>query len=253
MKNALKSIPVIIIAFAILLTACATPAVQGTVQPVENTSAGSAATNTAAPAPTNTASDPANTPAASQNTNGPDQTGGAATYKIVPSESKVSYEVNETLFNQNNKLNTAIGVSQVVNGEIKLDPSNPQTAGLSNFTVDVSQFKSDSGMRDNRIRSSYLESSRYPIVTFTPKSIEGLPTSYTPGQAITFKVNGDLTIHNVTKPATFDVTAKLDGNTLTGTATTSFLMSDYGFGPIQLAILQTEDKVKVTFNFVARP
>jgi hypothetical protein len=32
------------------------------------------------------------------------------------------------------------------------------------------------------------------------------------------------------------------------------LMSDFGFGPISLAgILNTEDEVKINFDFVARP
>ena len=65
---------------------------------------------------------------------------------------------------------------------------------------------------------------------------------------------GDLTIREVTKPATFDVTLKLEGGQLSGQAMTNFLMSDFGFGPISIAgVLNTEDKVAITFDFVARP
>jgi hypothetical protein len=52
---------------------------------------------------------------------------------------------------------------------------------------------------------------------------------------------------------TFEVTLVGDGVTMTGEATTTILMSDFGFGPISIGgILNTEDEVKVTFAFVAR-
>src|SRR3712207_8409756 len=41
-------------------------------------------------------------------------------------------------------------------------------------------------------------------------------------EEVTFTLIGDLTIHGVTKPVSWDVTAKLDGDTLTGSAATTF-------------------------------
>ena len=67
-------------------------------------------------------------------------------------------------------------------------------------------------------------------------------------------MTGDLTVKETTNPVTFDVTVKLDGNTLSCEATTTVLMSDFGVGPISiLGILNTQDEVKITFRFVARP
>ena len=69
-----------------------------------------------------------------------------------------------------------------------------------------------------------------------------------------FKVTGDMTIKTTTKPVTWDVTTQLSGDTLTGTATTEILMSTFNVGPISiLGMLNTEDKVKLTFEFVAKP
>jgi polyisoprenoid-binding protein YceI len=176
------------------------------------------------------------------------------TFKLVPGESQVSYEVQETFFNQNNKVATAIGVTKQVTGDIIGDKTDPSKSKIGTITVDISQFASDKSMRDNFIRRNFLESSKYPLATFAPTSIEGIPESYTDGQSYSFKVTGDLTVHNVTKPVTFDVTASLNGTTLTGTATTMVKMSDFGVGPITLAgMLQTQDDVKLTMNFVARP
>jgi polyisoprenoid-binding protein YceI len=61
-----------------------------------------------------------------------------------------------------------------------------------------------------------------------------------------------MTIRDVTRPVTFDTTARLEGNTLTGVATTHLFMRDFGFEPPSiLGILQVTDGVTVTVNFTA--
>ena len=175
-------------------------------------------------------------------------------FKLVPGESQVSYTVQETFFNQNNKINTAIGVTKQVTGDIYGNKTDPSQSKVGTITVDISQFTSDKSMRDNFIRRNFLESSKYPLATFVTTSVTGLPQSVTEGQSYSFKVTGNLTAHNVTKPVTFDVTASLSGTTVTGTATTTIKMSDFGVGPITLAgMLQTQDDVKLSMQFVARP
>lgn len=184
----------------------------------------------------------------------PPVTSGATIYKIVPSESQLQYEVGEVFINDNNRFAVAVGVTPQIQGEIIVDPSAPQNSSLGIITADISQFKSDSGRRDNAIRTRFLESQRYPIVTFVPTQIEGLPTSYEPGQEIPLKISGDLTIRDVTKPVSFDTVVRLSDGELSGQAATTILMSDFGFGPISIAgILKTEDQAKITLTFVARP
>ena len=179
---------------------------------------------------------------------------GKVAFKIVPAESKASYEVTETLFNQNNKINVAVGVTQIISGEIDAEKANPANTRIGPITIDVSKFVSDSGQRDRMIQRNFLESSKYPTATFVTKSITGLPASYTDGSDYSFQISGDLTVHNTTQPVTFQVMAKLVGDTLSGSATTQVLMSQFGIGPISLlGILQTQDQVKITFDFVARP
>ena len=186
--------------------------------------------------------------------NNPASQGDTITLTIVPEESSVSYEVAETFLNENNRLNVAIGNTSTINGEIFANPADPTQSKLGAFSVDISAFKSDSNRRDSTIRSRFLESTKYPIATFVPRSITGLPQSYTPGQPYTFQVLGDLTVKQTTSAVTFDVTAQYDGDTLTGNAQTTILMSDFSVGPISIAgILNTENEVKINFDFVARP
>ncbi len=181
-------------------------------------------------------------------------TDGAVTYTLATGETTLSYRVGEVFISQNNRFNEAVGVTGSVSGEIALDPAQPQNAVITTITAEVFEFQSDSSKRDNVIRDRFLESSRYPTVTFVPTEIIGLPESYTPGETIEFQVRGDVTIRETTLPLTFDVTARLEDGALKGQATTTFLMSDFGFGPISIAgILKTEDEVLVTLDFVAYP
>jgi polyisoprenoid-binding protein YceI len=175
-----------------------------------------------------------------------------AVFSIIPGESQVTYEVGETFFSEN-RFNTAIGVTTQVEGMIMGDLSNPKSVVVGPITIDISQFKSDSERRDNKIRSDFLESARYPLATFSPTQIENLPQAYAEGEQLNLRISGDLTVKETTKLAVFDVVVGYEGGTITGEAATTILMSDFGVGPISiLGMLETEDEVKLEFTFVAR-
>lgn len=175
-------------------------------------------------------------------------------FKIVPGESRVTYEVGETFINQNNRFAIAVGVTTEVRGEVYANLINPPESRIGVIEVDISQFRSDSSRRDGVIRNQWLESARYPIARFEPLRIEGLPEVYSEATPYAFRVIGNLTVKDVTREVAFDITAQLSGETMTGKATTTILMSDFGVGPISiLGVLNTEDEVKLTFDFVARP
>ncbi len=179
---------------------------------------------------------------------------GPQRFVIVPAESQVSYRVAETLFNQNNRLNHAVGTTNVIKGEMTIDRARPANSRIGTITVDISQFKSDSARRDNMIRQNWLESSKFPTAEFTPTEIRGLPGVYEDGREVPLQVAGNLKIRNAVKPTTFAVTVKLDGSTLTGTATTTILMTDFGFDPPSIfGILKAENEARLELRFVAKP
>ncbi len=178
--------------------------------------------------------------------------GKATVYHIDPSQSEAHYEVAETFF-QGNRLNLAIGRTKGVAGDILVDFANPANSQIGTMVIDVSQLKSDENRRDNFIRNNGLQSAQYPQATFKPTKVEGLPASVKPGDTLTLKVTGDLTVKDTTKPVTFDVTLTADQSQVKGTASTEIALSDFGAGPIQIAMLQTEDKAKLVFDFVAVP
>ena len=61
---------------------------------------------------------------------------------------------------------------------------------------------------------------------------------------------GNLTIHGVTKPATWSVTTQVSGNDVTGQATTDFKFEDFGMTPpASMAVLSVVDNVKLEVSF----
>jgi polyisoprenoid-binding protein YceI len=176
------------------------------------------------------------------------------TFQIVPDQSEAAYQVQEEFFNRPVNIVNPIGRTQAIEGEFQLTISGNQVQLADNqFTVDLRTLASDEARRDNRIRNEWLESNTYPWAEFKATSIENFPANATEGQDVSFKITGDMTIREITKPQTFDVTARLDGNTFTGTATSYVLMRDYGFEPPSiLGMLEVTDGVTVTVNFTAQ-
>ena len=186
---------------------------------------------------------------------------GSLVLKIVEGESNAQYEVNETLFNQNNKLATAIGVTPKVNGEIALNVLDPSKTQVGKITVDISLLKSEgnpngngSQRRDGFIKSNFLESAKYPIAEFIPAKYDGLPSTYKTGETLKFKMSGNMKVHETVAPVTWDVEATYDGAVLKGKASTAVKMSMFGFqAPNIGGMLRAEDDAKLALVFVAKP
>jgi polyisoprenoid-binding protein YceI len=170
----------------------------------------------------------------------------------VPDKSEASYRVQETFFGIG--LNTAIGRTSTISGDLFIDRQRLFASRIGPITVDISKLKSDEADRDDNIRHNWLESAKYPQATFVTKRLEGLPDGpYTEGQELTFKIVGDLTVRTVTKEVTWDAKGKIQGGVFTGTATTNFNMTDFGFDPPEIArTLKAENGVIVEMKIEAQ-
>src|SRR5205807_3665272 len=178
--------------------------------------------------------------------------GGIERFVIDPSASEALYRVGETFFNRNNQFKVAVGTTHEIQGEILVDRAHPSQSRIGPITVDISQLTSDSRRRDREIRSQWLESARYPTAVFTPIAIDGLPGAYVDGRAIPVRIAGNLEVHGVTKPVTFAGTVTLSGQSLTGDATATVLMTDFGFDPPSLlGFLQAQNQVELEIQFTA--
>ena len=225
------------------------PTTVSTAAPVAPTLA--APTKAAATAPTTAATEPTQ-PAAAAPVAPAAPAGDARLYRIDAAQSEARYEVGETFF-QGNRFVTAIGRTKGVAGDILIDLVEPAKSQIGDIVIDISQLQSDENRRDNYIRNNQLESAKYPQATFKTTALAGLPAKVNVGDEVSFTMTGDLTVKQTTKPVTWQVTLTLTDQGLKGTATTQVKMSDFSIGPIKLAMLETEDDVKLVFDFVATP
>jgi polyisoprenoid-binding protein YceI len=147
-----------------------------------------------------------------------------------------------------------VGSTQEIQGQLQLNLDDLNAAlGDNRFTVQMNTLGTGEDRRDTWIRENGPRFNDYPEATFVATAIEGAPAAYTEGEEVTFKLVGDLTIRDVTQQATFDVTASLAGDTLSGTAATRLKMSDFGIEPPSFAnTLTVADDFGIEVQFVAR-
>ena len=69
-----------------------------------------------------------------------------------------------------------------------------------NFSIDVNSINTDNENRDKHLKSDdFFNAEKYPTITF-------VSTSFTPKGGNKYELKGNLTVRDVTKPVTFDVT-----------------------------------------------
>jgi polyisoprenoid-binding protein YceI len=171
-------------------------------------------------------------------------------FVIVPEETTASYSIDEIFIDQNNTLATAVGRTSAVEGELMLDFEDPAASQFGQFRVDISTLTSDRSRRDNAIRRQWLESASYPLATFDVKEVRGFPAGAREGEPVEFELVGDMTIKETSREVTWDVTAVLEGDRLSGTATTFILLEDFDVPVPNIAgILRVTDGATVTLDF----
>ena len=119
------------------------------------------------------------------------------------------------------------------------------------MTADVKSISTEVEMRDNDLRDNWFEVAKFPILNFKSTSFKKVSSN-------NYKLTGNITIHGVTKPITFDVvfngkgqspfTKKyLYGFTITG----KLNRNDFGIGaePIPTGVAY-EIELKANVEFV---
>lgn len=145
----------------------------------------------------------------------------AETYKLDASHTAITWHVNHFGFS------TPSGKFMSVDGEVTLDEANPAASSVK-VTVDVNGINSGVAKLDEHLKTpDFFDVAKFPTATFTS-------TKVTPTGKDTAKVDGNLTLHGVTKPVTLDVKLnKLGENmmklkTAGFTASTTIKRSEFG-------------------------
>lgn len=210
-------------------------------------------TNTAAPAAVETVVE----------TSPPDQampvpqTGaGGLVIAIDAQNSEARYRVREQLANRDLP-NDAIGKTKAISGSITIKPDGSIDTAGSKFVVDLSTLQSDVSMRDNFVRRNVLQTSQFQNATFVPTQVSGLSWPLPQSGAVTFQLTGDLTIRDVTKQVTWDVTGEIQDSQAgkaSGSAKTSFTFADFNLTqPRVPSVLSIADTITLEVDVVLQP
>ena len=114
----------------------------------------------------------------------------ASEYQVDPSHSNVDFEVRHLVSKVQGHFNQ-------FEGKFTFDPKNPEASAVTAEVV-VNSINTNEKKRDEHLKSEdFFASKKFPKMSF--KS-----TKVTPDGEKKYKIMGDLTLHGVTKPVTFD-------------------------------------------------
>ena len=114
------------------------------------------------------------------------------TWKIDNAHTQINFSAKHMM------VTNVRGTFHDIEGTIELDENDP-TRSRGEFRVAVASVDTNFGARDTHLRSpDFFDAERFPNITFVSTDIRR-----TGGNE--YKVAGDLTIRDVTKPLTFDV------------------------------------------------
>jgi polyisoprenoid-binding protein YceI len=139
------------------------------------------------------------------------------------------------------------GKTNGVSGTIVADPANPSAASV-NVSIDLTSLETGVALRNREMGELYLESDKYPNVTFKSVSVEA-PPSIDVNAPVEIKVTGDFTLHGVTKRLTLPVRVVLipEGR-IHATAMFRVKLPDFGIHVPQNILVTVEDQVPVRLD-----
>ncbi len=175
---------------------------------------------------------------------------GTTNFQIVSAESEVRFKVDEVL---RGEPKTVVGITNQVAGNIALDPTNPGNSQVGVIRINARTLKTDNDRRNQTINNRILQTEQFEFIEFAPTALEGFSGEVSIGETVTFQIKGDLTIRDVTKPVTFEVTATPISDTrLEANAKSTLRHKDFGLAiPNVPFVADVSDEVQLEFDFVA--
>ena len=174
---------------------------------------------------------------------------GASAFTIVSEDSTARYRAQEELASIG--ATEAVGETNAIVGSILLDADGTPLA-CSRFDVDLRTLTSDEARRDNFLYDNTLETGEYPLATFILTGVEGLDAPPTDGEEITMFLVGNLTMHGETKLVTWEATVTRTGDTLAGSAVTTFDMEDFAIEePVVGPVVSVDETIDLEVDITA--
>ncbi|MFE4538356.1 YceI family protein [Streptomyces scopuliridis] len=168
-------------------------------------------------------------------------------YTIDPAHSTISFTVRHAM------VTNVRGTFTEHEGTLSLDGTNPADSSAS---IEVSIASVDTGMadRDGHLRSAdFFDAETFPKMSFRSTKVEQL-------DAETYRLTGDLSIKDVTRPLTIDLefngsATDVYGNERVGfEGSATILRSEWGLtwnAALETGGVMVSDKVKLSFDISA--
>lgn len=172
------------------------------------------------------------------------ETGEPLLLKIQPGESQVWFDATAAL------LGEFRGMSDRVMGWIKVANLMEPKGAEAYAEIEAKSLKTGIGRRD-RDMMGYLEVEKYPKITFLLKEAH---ESARQGATFSLILQGDLTIHGVTRPIAIPVEASPSEGRLRVEGKVDLRMSDFAIKKPRfpfLPLITVKDEVTVSFHIVA--
>lgn len=180
----------------------------------------------------------------------------AAAQVPTPVRLVLSTEGNEARYRVREQLagvdfpSDAVGATSAVLGALVLDANGAVVSDGSRFVVDLTTLVSDRQRRDRYIQRRTLETEQYSTIEFKPTQQRGLPWPLPNSGVFDFQLVGNLTLHGITRVATWEVHAQATGDGYSGTATTSFTFDDFGMDRPRVAVvLSVDETITLEYDF----
>lgn len=168
----------------------------------------------------------------------------ATKWAIDPMHSEVQFKVKHLV------ISTVTGFFKSFEGSLETENEDFSDAKIE-FSIDIASLDTNQTMRDDHLKSAeFFDAEKYPHITF--KS-----TSFTKTGDDEYKLVGDLTIRDVTKPVSLDVefggsAADFYGNTKAGFEITGKInRKEFGLtwdGVTEAGAIVVGEDIKLTIN-----
>ena len=183
-------------------------------------------------------------------------TAGLAHFMIDPRASRFTVQAFATGILSAMGHNPKIGI-RTFSGEVDFNPETSE-GGAFRLTVQSASLGvlDDISSKDRRgmeqmMRDDVLEAGKYPEIRYQAAT---MTVSRVEGSLYSASLNGDLSLHGVTRSQPITARIAMFGGMLRASGDFSLKQSDYQIKPVSIAggALQVKDELKFSFEIVAR-
>lgn len=145
--------------------------------------------------------------------------------------------------------NDAVGETEAIEGALVLEADGRVVREESRFMVNLTTLKSDKSRRDGYVQRNTLKTAEFPTAIFVPTAVHNLPLPLPTSGEVTLRLEGELTLHGVTRPTVWDVTLRAEGKEFTGRAATQFDFATFGLTvPRVASVLSIVDEIRLEYD-----